>query len=907
MRDLSGGRKALPSPARWIVGLFPSAFRREYSREVVETLRQRAGEMQDASLPRRAMFWVRECRALLALALQLRFNRPRQGRVRPQTRWNMLKTLPADLKRTLRGLARRPSFSAVAVVTLALGMGANTVIFSLVDQIVLRPLPYPDSDRLSLVYYYELDDPQNTTVATPADHADWRQMAGSSTPMAGYYFSGRDLYAEGGEAESIDVVLAVGDLLGLLGVPPAHGRAWQPGEGTQQAIVGSSDERPGVAVLSDALSRRLFGDPRKAVGKEVGLSGQLHTVIGVMPPGFYFPTPEIEAWLPVQLTPQSWANRTEYLLRTLLRLPDRGGSRQRLQAEFDALAARLRQEHPQSNSDFGIRLVPLQEQLVGEVKDSLMMLWAAVGLVLLVACVNLANLMLVRNMGRSREMAVRKALGAGRMQTLWQSLLESLFVALGGGAAGAVLALLSLDAVKSLAPSGLPRLDQVAIDPRVLLFSFALSLAAGVLFGIIPALRIARLDPAGALQQGGRGLAGGRSASRFQRGLVVAEVALSVVLLIAAGLSLRSFLEVMRESPGYDSQGLLAVRVYAPSYRYPERSDVDAFFRRLVEGGQALPGVESVSHSSVLPLSGGGNSAWLRIKEKPIAESQTPDFVRFRIVGHDLFRTLRMPLLQGRALQESDGLDSPPVVVVNQALVDRYLSDLDPLNVHISLGPSGGMPWSRVVGVVGNVRNEALDQPPRPAVFRLRQQIEWPWRWSQLIVRSDPATVDSTISQLRDLLRRIDPQLPVDRIRRVEQDIAHSEGLRRAIMQLLTAFALLALVLSGVGLFGVVSFTVGRRIPEIGIRMALGAAPSRIGGWVLRNGLIPVLTGLVLGLAASFPVSNLLSNQLYGVQAGDPLTLSAVALGLLLVAALACWHPARRATRTDPVQALRAE
>ncbi|HSR68209.1 MAG TPA: ABC transporter permease [Acidobacteriota bacterium] len=897
--------------AKRLISLFPPEFRSEYAREVLETLSQRAHEVRGRSFRRRLLFWTREYRSLLLQALHLRFKRPRQGRVRRRTRWNMLKTLPVDLKRTLRGLAKRPGFTALAVITLALGIGANTAIFSLIDQVILRSLPYFDSDRLMTVWFHDLEDFERINSATPADYLDWRDQVSGYESMAAYFYSNFDLQAEGSEPESIRTVLALGDLLGVLGVKPAHGRTWTSEEG-RQVNVGEEgapeDGRAGVIVLSHDLAQRLYDSPEQAVGQELRLSGRPHAVLGVMPAGFYFPFARIEAWLPVQLSPGSAENRSEYFLRALLRLPDSPGARQRLEAEYQSLAARMRQEHPVSNGDSGIRLMPLQEVLVSDVRDSLVLLWLAVGAVLLVACVNLANLMLVRNMGRTREMAVRKALGAGRLQTLWQSLLESLALAAAGGAAGVLLAWLGLDAVKALAPADMPRLDEVAIDPRVLLFSLAISLAAGVFFGILPALRISRQDPASALA-GGRTSAGGQSASRFQRGLVVAEVALSVVLLIAAGLTLRSFRQVVSQHPGYEAEGLLAVSLYVPDYRYPERSHVNSYFQRVVEESRALPGVTAASYSSVLPLSGGGNSAWLQVRERPHGEGQSPPSVYYRVAQRDLFRTLGMSVKRGRDFEPQDRADAPPVAVVNEAFFKRYLQDQnhDPFNTHISLGPVGFMPWMRIVGVVGDVRNQGLDQETRPAVFLLREQLVWDWRFVQLIVRSSPGMLDGTRAQLRETLRRIDPQIPVFQIREVKQDIAASVGLRRSVVRLLASFAALALLLSGVGLFGVVSFTVGRRIPEIGIRMALGAAPSRIAAWVFRNGLIPVALGLVLGLAASFPLTALLRNQLYGVGRGDPLTLAAVAFGLIVVAVLACWHPARRATRTDPVHALRAE
>ncbi|HSR51058.1 MAG TPA: ABC transporter permease [Acidobacteriota bacterium] len=899
--------------ARRLVGLFPVEFRREYGREVLRTLDARAREVRERPPHRRLLFWTREYRSLLLQALKLHLKSPRQGRLRRQirpTRWNMLRSLPVDLKRTFRGLSKRPGFTALAVITLALGIGANTAIFSLVDQVMLRSLPFPDAERLMMVWFHELDDIESINTATPADFAAWRDQVSGYEAISAYYYSSHDLHAEGSEPESIRGIAAWGDLLGVLGVEPAYGRSWTPEEGRQVSIANDdrADDRPGVIVLSDTLAARLYGSPREAVGEELRLSGRLHTVLGVMPPGFYFPSPQIEAWMPVQLTPRSAADHTQYLFRVLLRLPDSAGARQRLQSAYDELAQRLQEEYPAANGNAGIRLMPLQDVLVSDVRDSLVLLWMAVAAVLLVACVNLANLMLVRNMGRTREMAVRKALGAGRWQTLWQSLLESLTLAASGGAAGVLLAWLGLDAVKALAPSGMPRLEEVAIDQRVLLFSLGLSLAAGVVFGILPALRISRQDPASALA-GGRTTSGGRSASRFQRGLVVAEVALSVVLLIAAGLTLRSFQQVVQQHPGYEPEGLLAVTLSVLSYRYPERTHVNSFFQRVIEETRALPGVASASYSSVLPLSGGRNSAWLQIRERPHAEGQTPPSIYYRVAGRDLFKTLKIPLKRGRTFQSEDRPESPPVAVVNEAFFERYLAeyDHDPLSTHISLGPVGLMPWTRVVGIVGDVRNQGLDQDTRPAVFLLREQLAWDWRHAQLIVRSAPGTLDSTRAQLRDMLQRIDPQIPVYRIRTVEQDIARSLDLRRSVVLLLTSFAILALVLSAVGLFGVVSFTVGRRVPEIGIRMALGAAPSRIRRWVLRNGLAPVLIGLVLGLAASSLLRDLLSTQLYGVTLGDPLTLSAVTLGLLLVAALACWHPARRATRTDPVQALRTE
>jgi len=799
----------------------------------------------------------------------------------------MLDSLLQDLHFALRALRRSPGFALVAVLTLALGVGANTAIFSVVNGVLLRPLPLREPERLVAVgEAAQGGGPRDYSVTSPGSFFDWQRQV-RSLRIAG--FTGSEGTVTGrGEPERLVGANTVGGLFEVLGVRPLLGRT-----------VELSDEDPAaerVIVLSHATWQRLFGGDRGAVGRTLTVNGTPRTIVGVMPPSFRFPDGATEFWVPSRFEPEFRANRDQYFIQVVGRLAP-GATLDGARAELATVAERLRRDWPLYNGELGIVAFPLQETIVEGVRTRLLVLMGAVAFVLLITCANLGNLLLARSAGRRREIAVRRALGAGQGRIARQLLTESVVLALAGGAAGllvgrAFLALL----LAAQATTNLPRADEIALDTRVLLFTLGVSLAAGLLFGSLPVWQLGRARSSEALREGTRGSVGQQWA---RRALVVSELALAMVLLTGAGLLLRSFALLQRVDPGFRADRVLTFDV-------AQRRDGGAhFFPASVERIRALPGVRSAAVVSQLPVTGRGIGAWFNRLDRP-AGTEKPNGEAYRVVSPEYFATIGLPLKRGRLLGDGDRRESA-AVVINEALARKYYPNEDPVGKEVYLGAPDNRLFDRgtIVGVVGDTRDAGLGADPLPTVYiPLAVMPDWPAFSYVVRTAGEPAAVAAAA---RDAIRALDPNLPVRNVRTIDAVLAESVAPSRWSTTLLGVFAAVALVMAALGVFGVLSFLVTQRTRELGIRIALGAAPAAVRRMVVGQGLGLVAAGLALGLLGAVALTRLMKSLLYEVSPTDPLTYAGVAAVLVAIAALASWLPARRATRVDPVVALRSE
>ena len=811
-----------------------------------------------------------------------------------------LETIWQDLGYGARTLLKKPGFTLIAVLTLMLGIGANTAIFSVVNGVLLRPLPYDDPERLVMIWaeqpIWEAQLGVTDNAVTAADFVDWRAQNQVFEHMAAMYGHRPNLTGSG-EPESVSALYATASLFPLLGANLGMGRAFLPEEDQAGA------DR--VVVLSHLLWQERYGGDEKIIGQKVTLDNRPCTVVGVTAPGFQFPqrgelpsrfrvAARIDLYLPFGFTQAEINDRRDDRLAVLARLKP-GVSVEQASADLNAIAGRLSEQHPQTNTNRSVRITPLHQQAVGKTGIALLVLLGAVGFVLLIACANVANLLLARAAGRQKEMAIRSALGASRWRVVRQLLSESLLLALAGGAAGLLLAWRLVDLLLSIASDTLPRAQDIEIDTRVAGFTLVVSLLTGIVFGLLPALQTSKVDFATALKEGGRGSTG-QLRRRLRGFLVVSEVALAFVLLIGAGLLIRSFARLTEVDPGFDPRGILMMNVWPQPPKYTN-AQANAFHQRTVERVRALPGVEAAAMVHPAPLSGESRNVSFGIEGKPTPTDETFN-AGLRIVSPDFFETFRIPLVNGRLLTESDDAKAPPVVVINESLARIYFNDEDPLGKRMILSGEASM----IAGVVRDVKHSALDEEATAEFYLPMAQSGR--RNMSLAVRAsgDPLQM---VGAVRGEVRAADKEIAVANLQIMERLVDKSVAPRRFNMLLLGVFALVGLVLAAVGLYGVISYTVTQRTRELGVRMAMGARRADVLRLVVGEGVKLTLIGAMLGLAGALALTRLMKSLLFGVSSTDPLTFIAIPALLFGVAFLACWIPAWQATKVDPMVALR--
>ncbi|MGH8495916.1 MAG: ABC transporter permease [Gammaproteobacteria bacterium] len=803
-----------------------------------------------------------------------------------------------DLRYAARNLSKSAGFTAVAVLTLAIGIGANTAIFSVVNAVLLKPLPLPEPDRLVRVY----DGKTGAWgTASPPNFVDWQRDNTVFGEMGAYAQTAGALTGIG-EAQRVGGSAVTAGFFPALGATPLLGRPISAAE------TEAGQER--VVVLSHGLWQRYFGADPEILERTVQLEGRDYTVIGVMPPGFEYPA-GAELWVPLAFSEEELATqRGAHYLDVIARLAP-GVTVEDASKQMAAIARVLELRYPDSNTGSSASAVWLHEALVGDVRPALLILLGAVGFVLLIACVNVANLLLARTTGRKRELAVRSALGAGRGRLVRHVLTESVLLALLGGAAGLLLAVLGLQLLLALPLESLPRLEGTELDRTVLAFTLAVSTLTGVLFGLLPAIKAGMTpDLTGALKAGGAAVTLDRAGGRTRGALVITEMALAVLLLAGAGLLLKSFVELQQVDPGFNPRGVLTFDMSLPRARYPEPQQARAFFADLNQRIEALPGVESVAGVFGLPLSGFNYSISVEKLDGGPAYDNPGDArsTQVRVITPDYFRAMEIRLLDGRALAATDRAGTDPVVVVNESAAELLWPADDPLGHTFELGTTFGLGGPRaggtVVGVVSDIKHFGLGEESRPEVYIAHSQ--FPVDFMSVTVRTS-LPPQSLIAPIREQVRAIDNGLPVDEMRTMEQWLADSVAQPRFYMLLLGIFAAAALLLAAIGIYGVMTYSVRNRTNEIGVRRALGAEANDLLGMVLTQAMTLAVGGLVLGMLAAFLLTRVLAGLLYGVSARDPMTFIGVAVLLAAVALVASYLPARRATRVDPMVALREE
>jgi len=801
-----------------------------------------------------------------------------------------------DVRYGARGLARSPGFTLVAALTLALGIGANTAVFSVVNAVLLRSLPYAHADRLVAVWAHDAKAQDDHSYFSGPAVCDFREQNRSFESLTG--FSPRwsfNLKGEG-EPERIYGFFASANFVETLGVAPLLGRGFT-----------AENDRPGaplVALLSYGLWQRRFGGDPGIVGKAINLDDGPVTVVGVLPADFRMLDGTVrgevaEIWLPLELNPAVQRGRQVRLCSMIGRLRP-GLAREQAQAEFSGIAGQLAQQYPDSDANIGANLVPLQEEVTGKARPLLLALAGAVGLVLLIACANVANLMLARATARHRALAIRAAMGAGRGRLVRELLTESTLLSLLGGAGGVALAVWGVRVLVALAPAALPRREEIAVDGAVLFFTLAMALVTSALFGLIPAMQASRVQVSDALKEGSRGT-GGAGRHRLRSALVVVEVALALVVVIGASLLIRSFIKLQGVDPGFRVENIVAMDL---SSLGPDAARRSAMMEDLYSRLRALPGVTAAGEVSRLPLAGvGGNPASnLQIEKRPVPRGQEPQ-IDFRRASREYFRAMSIPLLAGRMFQQSDDArpDVPAVAILNQAAVEKFFPGEEPLGQRIQLG---GGAWFTIIGIVGNIRHVGLSMRPRPEAYM--HTLQGPLNNPQLVVGT-AGDAAAAIHSIRGVIRAVDPNIVISRVSTMEEVRYQSLSGPRFSTILFGVFAVLALALGLVGIYGVMAYSVTQRTHEIGIRMALGALRGDVLRMVVGHGMKLAGTGAAIGLIAAFAITRVMSALLYETSPTDPLTFAAVVTLLLAVALLACAVPALRATRVDPLVALRYE
>ena len=820
-----------------------------------------------------------------------------------------METLIKDIRYGIRGLLKHPGFTLIAVLTLALGIGANTAIFTVVNAVLLRPLPFVEPDKLLFIWQthpFGKRIGMDQLPTSNADFLDWQEQSNLFEGMSMLDSWGGNLTG-GAAPEHIDGARVSVNLLSLLRASPMLGRDFT-----------AEEARPGndhVLILSHGLWQRRFGGKPDVVGQQVQIDGESFTILGVMGPDFafpkdvglpeYFPFARTAAWLPIALTEQQRKNRGSHHLATIARLKP-GATLAQAQSQLAAIAKNIEQKDPEQAKDWGATVNLVHEQVVGSSRKAIWILLGAVGCVLLIACANVANLLLARATSRQKEIAIRAALGAGRLALVRQLLTESVLLSLVGGTLGVLLAAWSVKVLVAVSAGRLPRLAEINIDARVLLFTAAVSLITGVVFGLVPALQASKTDLNESLKESGRSAMGGRHRQRARSLLVVSEVALSLVLLVGAGLLAKSFVRLQNVKPGFDPDHLLTVDLALPQMKYKDDAQMARFFEQVVERIRALPGVEAAAAVSHLPLSGHEELDGFSIEGRPepieVAQIQTADF---RVITPDYFRALKIPLLQGRTFTDQDRANTTYSVVIDEAFARRFFPGEDPIGKRLTeQGSRSTHGLATIVGVVGGVKHTELKTEPRPTMYLTAPQS--PWRNMTLVVRStnDPASLTAAV---RREVWAVDKDQPLAEISAMDQLFAKAVAPQRFNMLLVGLFAALALTLASIGIYGVIAYSVTQRGQEMGVRLALGASSRDILVLVIGQALRTSLLGVGVGLVAAFALTRVMSSLLFEVSATDPFVFAVLAVLLTGVALIASYIPARRATKVDPLVALRYE
>ena len=814
-----------------------------------------------------------------------------------------LENLVRDLKYGLRMLGRSPGFTAVMVLTLGLAIGANSAIFSVIDGVLLQPLPYPQADRIVRIFLTNAVYPKFSL--NPLDLRDMRERNRAFECMAGITRKDRQL-SIGGGAERIYGFRVTAGYFRVLGLKPAVGRAFN-----------TDDELPGrgnVAILSDRIWRSRFAADPRIVGRKIMLDDMAFTVTGVMPPGVQHPGNEyhrvrdgetVDVWTPFTYDPKDRSRGSHYL-EGIARLKP-GVTLGQAQSDMDMQIAQLGREHPDNIRGWRPLVIPLYDEMVGSSRRLLLVLLGAVGLVLLIACANAANLLLSRAVARQREIAVRAALGARRSRLVRQMLAESMLISLAGGALGAVIATGGVKALTALLPADFPRAAAIQVNPMVFVFTLAVALATGILFGLAPAFRSAHADLLQALREGARGSSAGAGHVWLRNALAVSEISLALVLLIGAGLMLRSFVNLLRTDPGFRPRHVVTAAMSLPDAQYHKRVDVVQFYRRLDLQLNALPGVRFAGIASDLPWTGWDDNIGGFTIAGQDPSSNDKHHARYHVASEDFFQALGVPLLHGRYFTLHDDKDAPSVIIINRQMARRYWGTDNAVGGRITFDDHPKeTDWMTVVGVVGDVKDRPSDADAHPGLWW--PLLQEPWGFSDMTVAvSGISESGSLADQVRGAVRALDANLAVSDIRPMDEIAGKAFSTARFALFLVALFAALAITLACIGIYGVMSYSVGRRTQEFGLRMALGACPGDVIRQVMAQGLRLALGGIGIGIVGALALGRVLWSLLYQVKATDPLTFGAAALAAIATASLACYIPARRATTADPATALRAE
>jgi predicted permease len=820
------------------------------------------------------------------------------------TNWrkNMIADFWQDLRYGARMLLAKPGFTLITIITLALGIGANTTIFSVINSLLLKPFPFHEAERLVLVWASQVNDPESRNLASAPNFQDWQRQNDVFTNMA-FFDSGGSGYnlAGSGEPERVSGVRVSAGFFEVLGIKPQLGRTFLPDE-----------ETPGkhrVIVISDGLWRSRYAADPDLVGKAIKVEGEDFTVIGVMPPEFAFQFwgGARQLWIPVLYTKGDY-DRDSNSFVTIARLkPD--VTLEQARTQMNTIGLGLAEQYPKDNAGESVTVDPINEFGLEEQQTTLVTLLCVAGFVLLIACVNVANLLMARGAMRQRELAIRSALGASRARMVRQLLTESLLLAFAGGISGTLLAIWSSNLLLKVLPGNLRAvpfraLNDITIDFKVLAFTWGITCLTGIIFGLIPALIFSKQNINESLQEGSRGTTGG--GVRLRQGLVILEVALALIVLTGAGLMIQSMKNVLNVAPGLNPTNLLVMSMSLPQENtYYGPPTHPQFARELQAQVGSIPGVVAVSAISQLPIGGGMAGRGFVIEGRPDPGTENQPGASYSIICPNYFRTMEIPMVSGREFTEQDSQNAPGVIVINEAMAKRFWPDEDPIGKRIKIGRfDGNAPWLTIVGIHRDVRQGGLDREVRPQFFRPYNQAAWPVM--AIVVRTTTSPT-SFINPIKQALARIEPERGVSGIRTMDEVIYDSLGARRFPMMLLLAFSFVALTLAAVGISGVVSFSVSQRTREIGIRMALGARNGDVLRLMLSHSLGATIIGIGLGLAGSFILTRFLADMLFGVKPMDPIVLGAVALVLAAVSVLACYVPARRATKVDPMIALRSE